>query len=120
MAKGTNRPAIRLVFTIISVMACLVASNAYAQQIVGSVTELSGSAQIQRAGATIAVVQGISVELHDRLVTSVGSSATVRLTSGTTLTLGEHTNLTFDQNVTASGTGRTLLDLPEGGLRTIV
>ena len=95
-------------------------SIARAQQIVGSVTELSGSAQIQRAGATIAVVQGISVELHDRLVTSVASSATVRLTSGITLTLGEHTNLTFDQNVTTSGSGPTLLNLVEGGLRSIV
>jgi hypothetical protein len=95
-------------------------SIARAQQIVGIVTELSGSAQIQRAGATISVVQGISVELHDRLVTSVASSATVRLTSGITMTLGEHTNLTFDQNVTTSGTGPTLLNLVEGGLRSIV
>jgi hypothetical protein len=120
MSRLTGGRAVCLFLALISLTVLFAPSIARAQQIVGSVTELRGSAQIQRAGATIAVVQGISVELHDRLVTSVGSSATVRLTSGITLTLGEHTNLTFDQNVTASGTGRTLLDLAEGGLRSIV
>jgi len=105
---------------LFSLTICFKPSIARAQQIVGSVTELSGSAQIQRAAATIVVVQGISIELHDRLVTSVNSSAVVVLSSGTTLTLGEHTNLTFDQTVTTSGTGRTMLNLVEGGLRSIV
>ncbi len=42
----------------------------------------------------------------------------VRLISGVTITLGEHTNLTFDQSATAGGTGRTQLNLMEGGLRS--
>jgi hypothetical protein len=116
----TDGRAVCLFLALISLTVLFAPSIARAQQIVGTVTELSGSAQIQRAGATISVVQGISVELHDRLVTSVASSATVRLTSGITMTLGEHTNLTFDQNVTTSGTGPTLLNLVEGGLRSIV
>jgi hypothetical protein len=116
----TDGRAVCLFLALISLTVLFAPSIARAQQIVGIVTELSGSAQIQRAGATISVVQGISVELHDRLVTSVASSATVRLTSGITMTLGEHTNLTFDQNVTTSGTGPTLLNLVEGGLRSIV
>jgi hypothetical protein len=120
MSRLTGGRAVCLFLALISLTVLFAPSIARAQQIVGSVTELRGSAQIQRAGATIAVVQGISVELHDRLVTSVASSATVRLTSGITMTLGEHTNLTFDQNVTTSGTGPTLLNLVEGGLRSIV
>jgi FecR protein len=94
-------------------------SIARAQQ-VGTVTRLSGSAQIQRAGATISVVQGMAVQLHDRLATSVSSSATVTLTSGISLTLAEHTNLTFNQNVAAGGARNTELNLLEGGLRSIV
>jgi hypothetical protein len=94
--------------------------TALAQQVVGTVIKLSGSAQIERAGATIAVVQGMAVDLHDQLTTSVNSSATVRLASGITLTLAAHTNLTFNQNVTTAGTGRTQLNLFEGGLRSLV
>ncbi len=120
MSRLTGGRAVCLFLALFSLTIWFAPSIARAQQIVGTVTELSGSAQIQRAGATISVVQGMSVDLHDRLVTSVASSATVRLTSGITMTLGEHTNLTFDQNVTTSGTGPTLLNLVEGGLRSIV
>ena len=120
MSRLTGGRAVCLFLALFSLTILFAPSIARAQQIVGTVTELSGSAQIQRVGATISVVQGMSVDLHDRLVTSVASSATVRLTSGITMTLGEHTNLTFDQNVTTSGTGPTLLNLVEGGLRSIV
>jgi len=120
VSERTDGRAVCLFLALIALTVLFAPSIARAQQIVGTVTELSGSAQIQRAGATISVVQGTSVDLHDRLVTSVASSATVRLTSGITMTLGEHTNLTFDQNVTTSGTGPTLLNLVEGGLRSIV
>jgi len=120
MSRRTDGRAVRLFLALVSLVVFFAPSIACAQQIVGRVSQLSGTAQIQRAGATIAVVQGISIELHDRLVTSVNSTAVVVLSSGTTLTLGEHTNLTFDQTVTTSGTGRTLLSLVEGGLRSIV
>jgi hypothetical protein len=116
----TDGRAVCLSLALISLTVFFAPSIARAQQIVGTVTELSGSVQIQRAGANITVVQGISVELHDRLVTSVNSSAVVVLSSGVTLTLGEHTNLAFDQTVTTGGTGRTELNMLQGGLRSIV
>jgi len=50
----------------------------------------------------------------------VNSSAVVVLSSGVTLSLGEHTNLTFDQTVTTGGAGRTQLNMLQGGLRSIV
>lgn len=120
MSGRTKVSALGLFLFLVSLLVLLPATTARAQQIVGTVTELSGSAQIQRVGATISVVQGISVELHDRFVTSVNSSAVVVLSSGTTLTLGEHTNLTFDQTVTTGGTGQTELNMLQGGLRSIV
>jgi len=121
MAGRTEGRAVGLFVALVSLVVCFAPSIARAQQVVGTVTQLSGSAQIQRGGATVSVAQGTAVELNDRLATSVNSSATVTLTGGTSLTLAEHTNLAFDQNVTAGGTGRnTRLSLLEGGLRSIV
>src|SRR5271167_1978023 len=121
MAGRTDGWALCLFLAFVSLAVCFAPSIARAQQNVGTVTQLSGSAQIQRASLTVSVAQGTAVELHDRLATSLNSSATVTLTSGITLTLAEHTTLTFDQNVTTGGTGRnTQLNLFEGGLRSIV
>jgi uncharacterized membrane protein YgcG len=120
MSGRSDRRAIWLFLAFVTLTVCLTPLTALAQQVVGTVTNLRGSAQILRAGATIAVVQGMAVDLQDRLTTSVNSSATVRLASGITLTLAAHTNLTFNQNVTTGGTGRTQLNLLEGGLRSLV
>jgi hypothetical protein len=121
MAGRTDGRAACFFLALVSLVVCFAPSIARAQQNVGAVTQLSGSAQIQRASLSVSVAQGTAVELHDRLATSLNSSATVTLTSGITLTLAEHTTLTFDQNVTTGGTGRnTQLNLFEGGLRSIV
>ena len=119
MLRRTERRAAWLFLALVPLTVCLAPLTALAQQVVGTVAKLSGSAQIQRAGATIAVIQGMAVDLHDQLTTSVNSSATVRLASGITLTLAGHTSLTFNQNVTTGGTGRTQLNLLEGGLRSL-
>jgi FecR protein len=119
MVERTDGRVAHLFLALVSLVVFFAPSIAYAQQIVGTVSQLSGTAQIQRGTLNVAVAQGTPVELHDRLATSVNSSATVTLASGITLTLAEHTNLTFDQNTTA-GTGRTQLNLVEGGLRSIV
>src|SRR5208282_3092251 len=119
MSRRTDGKAV--FFALVSLLVCLAPAIARAQQIVGTVTQLSGSAQIQRSGVTVSAAQGTSIELHDQLVTSPNSSATVTLTSGITLTLAENTNLTFEQNVTTAGAFRnTRLDLAEGGMRSIV
>src|ERR1700693_2925896 len=99
MGSRTKQRAVCLYLALILFVMCFAPSIARAQQ-VGTVTELKGSAQIQRAGATVAVAQGIPVQLRDRLVTAANSSATVTLTSGATLSLAENTNLVFDQSVT--------------------
>ena len=120
MSGRMGRRAVWLFVALVALTACLAPLTALAQQVVGTVVKLSGSAQIQRAGATIAVVQGMAIDLHDQLTTSVNSSATVRLASGIALTLAAHTNLTFNQNTTTGGTSRTQLNLLEGGLRLLV
>jgi hypothetical protein len=58
--------------------------DAFAQQVVGSVTRLSGSAQLARGTATQTVALGTQIELHDRLSTEADSSVTVTLNDGST------------------------------------
>ena len=120
MSGRTDGRAVCLFLALVSLVVVFAPSFACAQQIVGTVSQLSGSAQIQRGSLNIAVTQGMAIQLHDRVLTSVNSSATVTLASGITLTIAEHSNLTFDQDVTAAGTGRTQLNLVEGGLRSLV
>lgn len=120
MVGRTDGRVVCFFLALVSLVMFFAPSTVCAQQIVGTVSQLSGTAQIQRGSLNVAVAQGTAIQLHDRLATSVNSSATVTLASGITLTLAEHTNLTFDQNVTTAGTGRTQLNLVEGGLRSIV
>ena len=120
MGRRTNGRAVCLFWPCL-VDGVFAPSIARAQQVVGTVTELSGSAQIQRAGATIAAVQGMSVQLHDRLVTSVDSSATVTLASGITLTSPNIPISLSIRSVTAAADWPdTQLNLVEGGLRSLV
>jgi FecR-like protein len=120
MGRRTKRRAAFPCLAFALLMTCLAPAFASAQQ-VGTVTELKGSAQIQRTGATVAVAQGIPVQLHDRLVTAAKSTVTVTLTGGATLSLAENTNLVFDQSVVGgAGARNTQLNLFEGGLRSIV
>ena len=121
MSGPTDGRAVCLFLALISLTVLFAPSIARAQQIVGTVTELTGSAQIQRAGATIAVVQGMPVDLHDRIITSPNSDAIVTLASGITLTLGEHTNLSFDQNAASVGApAPNQLNMLQGALRSVV
>ncbi len=86
---------------------------------VGTVTQLSGSAQIQRGTANIPVAQGTAVELHDRVATAARSTAT--LTSGSSLTLYYNSSLVFDQAVVGGAArGSTTLRLLEGAMRSVV
>jgi hypothetical protein len=120
VSRRADGKAVCLLLALISLTMLFTPSIAHAQQIVGTVTDLTGSAQIARAAATINVVQGMPVQLHDRLVTSPNSDVVVTLNSGITLTLGEHTSLAFDQTVTGPGTGGTQLNMLQGALRSVV
>jgi hypothetical protein len=120
VSRRTDGRAVRLFLALVSLVVFFAPSIACAQQIVGTVSQLSGTAQIQRGSLNVAVAQGTAIQLHDRLATSVNSSATVTLVSGITIMLAEHSNLTFDQTVTTGGTGRTELNMLQGGLRSIV
>jgi hypothetical protein len=96
--------------------------DAHAQVVVGSIAELTGSAQVTRGGSTIAATNAMPVELHDRLATSSGAHLTVRLNDGSTLSLAESSTLTLDEQVIGPGGVRqsTRVSLLAGRLYAVV
>jgi ferric-dicitrate binding protein FerR (iron transport regulator) len=106
--------------------ACLVGLTlleglAWAQNIAGSISQLTGSAQVQRAGATLGATQGMAIDLHDRISTAAASALTVTLTDGSTLAMGASSTLSIDENVVTGGTRQsTRVGLFGGSLRSLV
>src|ERR1700675_2864283 len=62
--------------------------SAHAQNTVGTITQITGTATIQRGGATIAAVPNMQVMLHDRIVTDANGSLTIGLVDNSSLQLG--------------------------------
>ena len=80
-------------------VAMLLSAAAHAQTVVGSVTELTGSAQVTRGGATSPVTGAMPVDLHDSLTTAADSHLTIRLNDGSTLSLSEMSTLDINEQV---------------------
>jgi hypothetical protein len=97
-------------------------SKASAQQIVGTVTQLSGTAQLLRARVTSGVAPAMAVQLRDQITTGLASAVTVRLADNqSTVALAESTTLVFDENVVAGGVRqRTLVRLLAGGMSSLI
>ncbi|MGO9606367.1 MAG: FecR domain-containing protein [Candidatus Binataceae bacterium] len=91
--------------------------SAFAQAgVAGSVTSVSGTVQLQRAGATIPVTQGMLVQVGDRLVTGDDGHVMVLLTDQSTLDLGDSANMVM----TAHAGAATRVDLFGGVVRSFV
>ena len=78
---------------------------AHAQNTVGTITQMQGTANIQRAGATIAVAQNMPVMLHDKIVTDANSSLTIGLVDNSSMQLGPASTITIDNSVLVNGVG---------------
>jgi len=120
--SATKRRVFILVLALISVWLLCYPPNASAQQIVGTVTQVSGSVQLVRAGVTGGVTAAMPVQLHDQITTGVASEVTVLLSDNqSTVALGESTTLVFDENVVAGGVRqRTLVRLLQGGVSSLI
>ncbi len=103
-------------------MLAAVAPSARAQNAVGSITELAGSAQYARAGQIADVKPGMAVELHDKLSTGAGAHLTVTLQDNSRLTLTESSTLVIDESVLGPSGGRasTKVSLLGGSLHALV
>jgi hypothetical protein len=82
-----------------------IAPAAHAQSTVGTITQLSGTANIQRAGATIAAAQNMPVMLHDKIVTDANGSLTIGMVDNSSMQMGPSTTIVIDDSVLVNGVG---------------
>lgn len=88
----------------------------------GSVTTASGPVQLQRAGATTPLAAGTALNVGDRIITGTNGHVIVTLSDGSTLELGDSSNLTIDSHALAPTGGRaaTSVSLFGGVVRSVV
>src|ERR1700722_11681144 len=84
---------------VLAIVITAIASTVHAQSTVGTITQLTGAANIQRAGATIAAAQNIPVMPHDRIVTDSNGSLTISLVDHSSLQLGASSTMVIDDSV---------------------
>jgi hypothetical protein len=88
---------------------------------VGTVTQVSGSAQIQRGGATLPAQQGTPVKIHDTVTTQPDGSVTLGFGDGSSMALSSNTSIAIED--TAAMNGQMVpsrVTLINGGIHTIV
>jgi len=94
---------------------------AHAQNTVGTITQITGSATIQRTGATIGAAVNMPVMLHDQIATGPGASLTVGLVDNSSLQLGASSTLTIDDSMLVNGVGApSKVGLLGGNLHSII
>jgi hypothetical protein len=115
----------RLLTTILTVCALAAAGIASTNSIsraaenLGSVVSVNGVAQIERAGGTLAAVQGTMVQSRDRVSTSSGATLTLEFTDGSSIALGESTTVEIE-NADGSKTAANRVMLVSGRVHTVV
>src|SRR5271170_7494708 len=97
------------------------APAASAQNTVGTITQIQGTANIQRNGATVAAAANLPIMLHDKIVTDASGSMTIGLVDNSSLQLGPSTTLTIDNSVLVNGVGApSQVGLLGGHLHSII
>ena len=108
-----------IMLAILAIVA--VAPAAHAQNTVGTITQIQGTANIQRKGATIAVVPNLPVMLHDQITTDANASLTIGLVDNSSLQLGAASTITIDESVLVNGVGApSKVGLLNGDLHTVI
>jgi FecR protein len=91
-----------------------------AQTPAGTISAVTGSVQITRAGRTINAVVGAPVEVGDQLKTGAGANVAVMLSDKSRFELGESSQMTIDAHTAGAGGSTTRLGLAMGTLRNWV
>jgi len=97
-----------------------IANRAMAQTPAGSVTTLTGTVHVERAGTTVPATPGMALDVGDRIVTGANSRVTITLTDNSKLELDESTSLVIDQQMIGANSRNTKLSLFTGVVRSFV
>jgi ferric-dicitrate binding protein FerR (iron transport regulator) len=81
---------------VAAALLCL-GSPASAQHSVGSITELTGTAHVQRAAATLGAKRPMELGLQDQVTTDPDSTLSIALPDKTILSVVQQTTLAFDR-----------------------
>jgi hypothetical protein len=94
---------------------------AFAQDTVGQVTDITGSAKLERGGIEVDAAPSMPIKVHDKLRTTAKSKLTVTFRDGSKLVLSESSSYTIDQySIAATTRIRASIALWTGHLRAIV
>ncbi len=78
---------------------------ANAQSTVGAITQVQGVANIERGASNLPAAVNMPVELHDKIATGPGGSATIGLVDGSSLQVGPSSTLSMDEGIAVNGVG---------------
>lgn len=117
-----NRARRNVINVVATAMFIFGGGVAQAQTVAGSVTAVSGSVTIGRAGATSPATYGEKVDVGDRLTTGPNGNVTITLTDGSQMELEQSSTLTLDENTLTPGGQRqsTRVTLLTGLLHSLV
>ena len=111
-----------LAILLLALVAPGAVNSVWAQAAAGSISAISGSATIQRGGATIPAAYGTKVNVGDKVVTAAASNVTITLTDGSQVEVTDSSDLTIDENtLNPDGTrASTKLSMVNGLIRSLV
>ena len=96
-------------------------STVHADDSVGTISQLSGAAQIQRGGATLAAQQGAPLKLHDTVTTQPDASVTLGFGDGSSVALSGSTSVAIEESTVVNGQAvPSRVTLIAGDIHTIV
>jgi hypothetical protein len=96
--------------------------HAWAQTPAGAISEVTGTASLERAGKSIPAANGSGVQVGDKFMTGPNSRVTIKLSDGSQLELNESSTLVLTQDTLNPDGSRasTKVTLLSGLVRSLV
>ena len=98
------------------------APHAWAQTSAGSISALSGTVRVERAGKSIPAASGTALQVGDKLTTGPNSRVSISLSDGSQLELNDSSTLVLTENILNPDGSRaaTKVTLLSGLVRSLV
>ena len=93
--------AIAVVLPILAVVT--ITAIAHAETIVGKISSVNGAVEIVRGTETLAATKGMSIRLHDKVVTGADGSVTILMSDNSLLHLGQSGTLLISRSTMSNG-----------------